>query len=334
MTWLKLLLSCMILSAGMSGYPGSAENSECSGCSAVHDHARLSNDADRMLKDCIASGMSKGWDESVASNHGDACGRSIIRGASSQQNDLFSLVRDSFRVNDADRVLVDELKNIYVIRGNVFIKYNENFEKLNEYARFSAGAITSADVSNSMRLLLYYSHFNQVVFLDNKLSELRSPLLMDDIGLTETSGACVSASGGFWTFDAYHQKLVYIDEHFQKKHESLSMDKFVHYSNPPDGMMEQSNRVFLHFKDAGLLVFNQFGNFVKKIPVLSANDFQVSPPFLYYATEKSLKQFHMVTMEENTIFSGKKININNFDLIKNQLYIFDKNRAMIFKVIK
>ncbi len=290
MAWLKLLLVFMMLSAGMSGDPGSSENSGFSRNSATY--------------------------------------------SSSQQNDLFKLVRDSFRVNDADRVLVDELKNIYVIRRNVFIKYNENFEKLNEYARFSAGAITSADVSNSMRLLLYYSHFNQVVFLDNKLSELRSPLLMDDIGLTETSDACVSASAGFWTFDAYHKKLIYINEHFEKKHESLSMEKFIHYSNPPDGMMEQANRVFLHFKDAGLLVFNQFGNFVKKIPVFSANDFQVNMPLIYYANEKSLKQFHMVTMEENTIFSGKKININNFDLIKNQLYIFDKNRAMIFKVIK
>ncbi|MFM7838426.1 MAG: hypothetical protein ACKO6K_02570, partial [Chitinophagaceae bacterium] len=99
-------------------------------------------------------------------------------------------------------VAVDQLNFIYLITtGGQLKKYNTRGDSLgmfNEVRRL--GQLTAIDVSNPMKTLLFYQHFNTGVVLDRFLGR-RNTLDLRQVNLLQVKAIGQAYDNGYWIYD-------------------------------------------------------------------------------------------------------------------------------------
>ena len=63
----------------------------------------------------------------------------------------------------ADALEIDRLGNIYLVKGNVVAKYDAEMNFLCAYDNYPAGSMSSLDVSNPFKVIVFYSEFNKLM---------------------------------------------------------------------------------------------------------------------------------------------------------------------------
>ena len=75
---------------------------------------------------------------------------------------------------NADKFIgVDDFENSYYINHNNL--YKKTAQTIYSYANSQLGEITSVDITNPLKILVFYRDFNAVLLLDNRLNELTTP---------------------------------------------------------------------------------------------------------------------------------------------------------------
>ena len=150
---------------------------------------------------------------------------------------------------EAENYLTDQLGNVYLLHKDRIIKHDLNNNNEYEYSNNEMGSISYVDVSDPLRILIYYNDFNQIVFLDNKLSEIGSPVSLDDIGHENTNIVCSSKDGGFWLFDHQNGQLFYYNEDLNMVNQSVSINSITDEEINPNYMIEKNQSVYLNIPD-------------------------------------------------------------------------------------
>jgi hypothetical protein len=226
----------------------------------------------------------------------------------------------------------DPLGNIYVINGQNIQKYNSNLQKIADYSNAFLGNISFIDVSDPLRLLLHYREFNQAVWLDNYLEEIRSPVRLDDLGIEQAILLCSSSLSGFWVFNQLNDQLQYFDINLNKIHESISLNSLIGDMRPV-AMAEKNRMVYLNFPGKGILTFDQFGTYYRTFPVFPDNNFQVTDESIFYLQQGSFKRYDLKT------FAEVKITLPDTEALKavmiqpEYLYILKKEGIFVYKIL-
>jgi hypothetical protein len=182
----------------------------------------------------------------------------------------------------AGQMLTGPLGGVYTITGQAIRKYDREGRYQAEYSDNQLGAITYADVSNPMRILLFYEDFNQILFLDNYLAPLRSPVLLDELGIRYARMACSSAQNGFWVFDQQSYALVRFDENLDELHRSPSLNMLAGLGGEISQMSENNNRLFIASPGTGIYQFDIYGTYLKTIAIPDIEHFQAKSGGLRY----------------------------------------------------
>src|ERR1043166_5956386 len=78
-----------------------------------------------------------------------------------------------------DKFGVDAIGNVYIINGEELVKYNPSAKILARYSNLKLGQITSMDLTNPLKILLYYRDYQQLVYLDDQLSANADPISLE-----------------------------------------------------------------------------------------------------------------------------------------------------------
>jgi hypothetical protein len=195
------------------------------------------------------------------------------------------------KVNHSELVS-DNLGNCYIISKKQIIKYSRKGTKLSEYSNNLYGNISHADVSDPFRILLFYKDFNRIVFLNNQLSELSSPIELDELDGVQAEICCTSSSGGFWIYDYFLTKLMYFDKNLEKKHESANLLTIFRNIGLPEFMIEKNDFLYISFPDKGILLFDRFGSYFKTIPLKISKSFQIIDRNIVYFENNMLYTYN------------------------------------------
>ena len=192
----------------------------------------------------------------------------------------------------AQKIAVDELGNLYYSDGNSLNKLNVSGKLLASYSNFSLGSIYSFDVSDPLRILVYYKDFNSVLFLDNNLSILRDPVSLDDLGVYDAGAVSASHRGGFWVFSQNNMQLLRFNSNLIQEQESAIL---FNAENPNElaELAELTNYLFLSFLPSGIMMFDSFGSFIKQLPVRNAQCIHVNSTNLYYIENNRLVLYNV-----------------------------------------
>ena len=225
---------------------------------------------------------------------------------------------------DFDYFSVNIMTDIYTVKNNIITQFDNNGKQKFQYSNYRHGNVYSLDCSDPMRILAFYKEFNQVVFLDNTLSEISDFLNLDDIDVNETHAVCTSSTGGFWLFNSNTYKLQKYSRSLKLVQEGTNMEGVIDRELNPDFLDEQGNNIYLGFKDKGVYVFDIFGTYKKFIPLVYDNSIQVINQEIYYYKDSVYK--YNIKDFETTVLDIPMENNNSFNIINNKLYLGDNHK--------
>ena len=196
---------------------------------------------------------------------------------------------------DASALEIDKLGNIYLVKENVVSKYDADMNFLCSYDNYPAGSMSSLDVSNPFKVIVFYSEFNKLMYLDSKLAELRSPILLDDADLYNTKVLCSSSFGGFWVFDEQNVCVRRVGNNLEISQQGTNI-----YDRLGDAdvvaMRESINYLFLFSNEGKILILDKFGNFYRLLDAGGpCRDFCVDNDLLYYSRDGVVEAYNVVT---------------------------------------
>lgn len=203
----------------------------------------------------------------------------------------------------ADFFTSDQLGNLYVIKNTELKKIDFETNQEKSYSNSLYGNISTVDVSDPFKSLLFYKDFNRIVFLDKNLSEIISPVALDDLGYYNVLLVCQSVNGGFWIFDQSLSQLVYIDKNLNtvKKSSQLSDLFGQNIEQKQVSMLEKNDYIYLGISGEGVLLFDNYGTYLKTFPLLNIGIFQVNNGIISYYKNGKLYFYNTNNFTENHI---------------------------------
>jgi hypothetical protein len=195
----------------------------------------------------------------------------------------------------------DALGNIYIINGSEISRYDRDYRNIARYANAYLGQPASLDVSDPLRILTFYKDYNTLLWLDNFLTELRSPVRLDELGYEQVELVCSSSQGGFWIYNSLTDQIHSFDAGMNLVHESISLRPMLGRSEGPVFIVEKNRNIYLGFPGTGILVFDRFGNYRKTLPVTGISRFQVTDSYLFYMREEAFFRFSLTEGTETEI---------------------------------
>ena len=233
--------------------------------------------------------------------------------------------------NQVSFITTDNLENLYTLSGNELRKYDANGNILKTFSDKTHGNISFIDVSNPLKILLYYHDFRLILFLDNMLSLCGAPLLLDNMNITQATLACNSYENGFWIYDQQDFQLLRFDKNRKISNQSGNIAQLVDIEIKPVYLSETGNMVYLNDTVNGIFVFDKYGTYSKTIPFKGINNFKIVDDNIIYTSGEQLIKYNFKTLEQVSINLPKKNAL--FAIIeKDRLFISDTSAVYIYSV--
>ncbi|NCG29849.1 MAG: hypothetical protein GWP27_05190 [Bacteroidetes bacterium] len=232
--------------------------------------------------------------------------------------------------HQSDLAVIDQLSNIYVVHQSELIKLNDEGDELARYSNKLFGQDLHLDVSNPMKILLFSADQMQLVFLDSRLSEIQRNVDLFQEGFEQISLAATSHSNGFWLFDPVNFRLIRYDQELKRSHESLNLAQIIQEEFHPTDMKEYMNRLYLVDSKIGVVVFDIYGNYVKRIPIQGIMKLRFADGRLVYRSTGGWEVFNLASSE----IEQMKLNIEeveDFDINRNSFLAKMGDQLFIFK---
>lgn len=201
----------------------------------------------------------------------------------------------------SDQLLTDNLGNVYLVSADRIRKFDQRGAFQKEFSNKNFGAITAADATNPLRILLFYRDFSRIIFLDNTLSQNGEPVQLEALGYPLTTLAATSYDNGLWIYDQQNFELLRLNRQLQVEQRTGNLSQQLGIELRPNFIIEKDNRLFMNNPETGVLVFDVFGTYSKQLPLPGLKQFQIDDDALIWFDGKQLHSYALATYE-NTVF--------------------------------
>ena len=165
---------------------------------------------------------------------------------------------------------VDVLDNIYLItEKNQLKKIRSNGDSLavfNDVKKF--GNPTLLDVSNPLKVLLYYKSFSTVIILDRFLA-VRNTINLRNQNIFKVKTLATSYDNNIWIFDEQNISLKKINDEGKVLSETLDLRQLFDTVPSPSQITDKNNFVYLYDENRGFYIFDYYGSFKNNLPFLN-----------------------------------------------------------------
>ena len=164
---------------------------------------------------------------------------------------------------------VDILDNIYLITpGNQLKKLNSKGDSVaifNDVKKY--GNPSYIDVSNPLKILVYYKNFSTVVILD-RLLVFRNSINLRKQNIFSVQAVATSYDNNIWLFDEQDFRIKKIDEEGKIIQESTDMRLLIDTVPSPSQIIDHDNTVYLYDEKRGFYIFDYYGALKNNLPFL------------------------------------------------------------------
>jgi len=224
---------------------------------------------------------------------------------------LFCLVANfTFSQNTCNSFLTDIQGNTYRFDNNELIKEQKSTSTTFSYSNKLFGTLHSVDVSNPLRILLFYKDAQKIVITDNTLSAQNQKVIsLEEANLFQTQAIANSKiDNGIWMYDQAEFQLIKIDPFLNRIIETGNLEQLLNLDSiKPIKMVEQGAFLYLQCENNGILVFDIYGSFYKSIPIENINHWNINNSYLYFSTDKEIGIMNLKTNEFDNLETKEKI---------------------------
>ncbi len=203
----------------------------------------------------------------------------------------------------AELINCDKLGYIYLSNGTNIYKYNQKGEQLCLYSNLKKGKISNIDTYNPMKILVFSKDFLQLTFLDNYLSPLNFISgNLADYNLYQPTLICASHDNGFWVYDDVAEQLFRFDYQGKPTNESISFSQITTEKIIPIQMKEsESGYIIVNDSNSGFFIFDQFGTYIKQLPIPKIEHFDIYSDLIVYCKEAQLVALNLNTLNQQVV---------------------------------
>lgn len=230
----------------------------------------------------------------------------------------------------ANIIAVDNFSNFYTASNNGILKFSPEGKFLNRYEEFKYGKIGMLDVSNPMKILVFYPDFMTVVTMDKFIAPINTYNFFQ-LGYQNISAVASSTDGRIWFYDNIDFKLKKIDEAGKTFLESQQLNVLLEKAPNPNFMIERDRKVYLNDTSIGILVFDIFGSYSKTIPLKGLTKFQVLQDEIVYFKDNQLNSYNPLTLELKSLPLPDTTDVLSAVLEKSRLGILKKEKVDFYK---
>ncbi len=196
----------------------------------------------------------------------------------------------------SDFIEIDNIENLYTVSGFEMKRYNSKGIMDVRYSNRINGVITSVDVTNPLRVMVFYRESNVIVFLNQFFTPIKDPIDFFEITGTEAWMAGGSSLGGYWIFCMETQTLQLYNSKNEKVNETQNLLDLTE-GNEIDFIREYNQKVYLGAGDR-VLVFDQFCSYLTTIHLKDAKNIKMISGQLNYNKNQNLWIYNPVLNSE------------------------------------
>ena len=229
---------------------------------------------------------------------------------------------------------VDNLDNIYLITNtNQLKKLNANGDSVaafNDVKRY--GNPSSIDVTNPLKVLLYYKNYSTVVVLDRLLT-VRNTINFRKQNIFSVNSICLSYDNNIWIFDEEDYKLKKIDEEGKMLFETTGWRLLFDSVPSPTQLIDRDNFVYIYDPEKGFYIFDYYGSFKNRLAFLNWTNVEVNGKTMYGFGNNKLYSYELksLNLKEYKLpdFFG---NFTSIKAMNGKIYLLNENSITIYQI--
>jgi len=247
----------------------------------------------------------------------------------SQTKPQYTLIAEITEKTDC--IAMDNIEHVYTYDATNLKKYDKTGVLLFTYSALSTGRISSVDVYNPFKVMVFSKDFVRLVFLDSKLAIQQSSSVLSDLNILSAC-VCMSYDNGFWVYDESKKQLFRYDAQYNLRNTSQIITNFVEKDIDPLFIKEtNSGFLLLNDKENGILVFDRFGTYLKSLPIFT-NYFHLYNNQIIYIENDLLHSIDIQTLQQGNMLLPEK-GIQQVCIEKQKIAILTKdNTVKIFQM--
>jgi hypothetical protein len=196
---------------------------------------------------------------------------------------------------------IDRRGTLYLTdRDNNLRQLSRDGQPLNTYSPAQPGHVAVLEAWNQNSLLVFYDDRQQVLLLDRFLAPLSEIRLADYIDGTVRT-ATLAPDGLLWLLDESNLVLREFDPQALRLVQNTPLDLLIGRSRPDFRFLRQyQNNLYLVDRTTGIFVFDNLGNYRKKLPFSGLDFVTFRGDELMYLGGNQLHFFHLYNLTERT----------------------------------
>lgn len=227
---------------------------------------------------------------------------------------------------------VDELDNIYILNSsNQLKKLNQNGDSVavfNDVKKF--GQATLIDVSNPLKILLYYKDFSTIVILDRLLT-IRNTIDLRQQNIFQVKAIGQSYDNKVWLYDELDNKLKKIDETGKLLLETPDFRLLFGEAPNPQKIFDENKYVYLYDPSQAVFVFDYFGTLKNKILITGWKNFKVAGKYIYGSSGDILHRYEISSFRVDDWTLPEELkNCRSFNFTSDRLFALKGNELEVY----
>jgi hypothetical protein len=228
---------------------------------------------------------------------------------------------------------VDNLGNIFVLTpDNQLKKYSGTGDSLGVYNDVRTyGKVAYIDVSNPLKILLFYQEFGTIVMLDRFLNNVNS-LDLRQLGFYQVTCIGLAYDNNIWVYDALAGKLNKIASDGTLINQTNDIRTFTDSVPNPVLLTDQGGLVYLFDPQKGAFLFDHYGGYAKFIPLKNWRHFSViNKTMLGWNGHEFLKYEDKMYAEEKKRIPGYYLPALKILIMPDYNYVLKADGIHVFK---
>lgn len=188
----------------------------------------------------------------------------------------------NFIASNVENIAADNLGNLYLVSPEGQIKKLDS--KLDSVGLFNnkrqLGNIDYIDVSNPLKILVFYKNFSTILVLD-RFMNIKAVVDLRKQNILQTSAIALSFDNLVWVYDELENKVKKVDENGNVLFESTDLRLVFNDIKPIEKIIDSNGKLYLYNKTQGLMQFDYYGALKKKFSFLNYNQVCVQQEKFY-----------------------------------------------------
>ncbi len=229
-------------------------------------------------------------------------------------------------------VSLDRNSRIFISdeKGNIN-QYDANGNFLLNYSPPKVGRISLLEAWKTVQVFAFYRDLQQYTLLDRFLNSL-SQNRVDEDKLGFVRVATMAADDNLWVFDEVDFSL----KKYGLRNQTILLNAPLNLvldarDYDINFMREYQNSLFINDRNSGILVFDNLGNYRKKLPFEGLTSFGLFHDELYFLVSDQVHFFHLYNLTERIIALPAGRKPLQVLVLEDRLVLFEESGMAIYR---